>query len=387
MTSIDVYNNKYGEIITFYSYKGGTGRTMALSNVACILAKESTDHKGVLMIDWDLEAPGLHRFFFQDRFYTPASSHGEITNPSAAVAIEEKPGLIDLFLELASALHGFDSKQNDMEIKDMLNRVNLEQFIVKTHIPNLSLLKAGSFDEKYSDKVNTFNWEQMYNRSPSLIRVFAETLAERYEYVLIDSRTGYTDISGICTMLMPQKLVVVFTPNRQSYTGIKQLIKRATKYRRRSNDLRPLLVYPLPSRIEFSRDDLRAYWRFGNVEQGIIGYQPMFEEIFKEVYGLQECNLKGYFDEVQIQQSANYAYGEGIAIIDEKTKDSFSISRSYEIFTSWLVNSIAPWQRTEHEMDEPLAKMTKEVMNDRAWRLYDSQKFEDQLSMQTMLCQ
>jgi len=48
-----------GQIITFYSYKGGTGRSMALANIACILAEQQTAArgKGVLMIDWDLEAP------------------------------------------------------------------------------------------------------------------------------------------------------------------------------------------------------------------------------------------------------------------------------------------------------------------------------------------
>src|ERR1700731_4098694 len=50
---------KTGKIITFYSYKGGTGRSMALSNVAWILA--SNGYR-VLLIDWDLEAPGLHRY-------------------------------------------------------------------------------------------------------------------------------------------------------------------------------------------------------------------------------------------------------------------------------------------------------------------------------------
>src|SRR5215813_12543853 len=49
-----------GRIITFYSYKGGTGRSMALANVAWILAMNG---KRVLVIDWDLEAPGLHRYF------------------------------------------------------------------------------------------------------------------------------------------------------------------------------------------------------------------------------------------------------------------------------------------------------------------------------------
>ena len=60
-----------GRIITFYSYKGGTGRSMALANVACLLARGVRGHSGqsatpdqrVLVIDWDLEAPGLHRYF------------------------------------------------------------------------------------------------------------------------------------------------------------------------------------------------------------------------------------------------------------------------------------------------------------------------------------
>ena len=49
-----------GKVVTFYSYKGGTGRTMALANVAWILA--ANGHR-VLAVDWDLESPGLHRYF------------------------------------------------------------------------------------------------------------------------------------------------------------------------------------------------------------------------------------------------------------------------------------------------------------------------------------
>jgi len=53
-----------GQIITFYSYKGGTGRSMALANVGYLLAGRTAPRgRGVLLIDWDLEAPGLHRYF------------------------------------------------------------------------------------------------------------------------------------------------------------------------------------------------------------------------------------------------------------------------------------------------------------------------------------
>ena len=54
------FRSRDGQIVTFYSFKGGTGRTMALANVAWILAANGNR---VLVADWDLESPGLHRFF------------------------------------------------------------------------------------------------------------------------------------------------------------------------------------------------------------------------------------------------------------------------------------------------------------------------------------
>jgi MinD-like ATPase involved in chromosome partitioning or flagellar assembly len=48
-----------GIIATFYSYKGGAGRTMALANVGVTLASWGYS---VLCVDWDLEAPGLGEF-------------------------------------------------------------------------------------------------------------------------------------------------------------------------------------------------------------------------------------------------------------------------------------------------------------------------------------
>jgi MinD-like ATPase involved in chromosome partitioning or flagellar assembly len=53
-------NEGYGKVVTFYSYKGGVGRSMALANMAVILTRWG---KRVLIVDWDLEAPGLEYFF------------------------------------------------------------------------------------------------------------------------------------------------------------------------------------------------------------------------------------------------------------------------------------------------------------------------------------
>src|SRR5215475_10343096 len=66
-----------GQVVTFYSYKGGTGRTIALANVAWILAANG---KRVLVVDWDLESPGLYRFFKPFIGETALASTGGVIN-------------------------------------------------------------------------------------------------------------------------------------------------------------------------------------------------------------------------------------------------------------------------------------------------------------------
>ena len=323
-----------GRIITFYSYKGGTGRTMALANVACLLAE--ANGRPVLVVDWDLEAPGLHRFF-PPRIRT--------ARPGVDIGLDSAPGLIDLLAHVRDALPAAlpaSEEAADEAVDAAFATVQFEEYIRETNVPNVFILRAGRNDDGlYSRRVGTFDWEGLFKRAPGIYRAFGEKLAERYRYVLIDSRTGVTDISGICTYLLPERLVVVFTPNRQSLTGVRELIERATSYRRGSDDLRPLLVFPLPSRIEASLQDLRARWRFGDPDRDVIGYQPMFQDLFTASYGLARCDLSAYFDDVQIQQTPDYAYGEEIAV--RRTGDRFSMANSYAVFVQRLTSGEPPW--------------------------------------------
>jgi cellulose biosynthesis protein BcsQ len=347
-----------GEIITFYSYKGGTGRSMALANVACLLAAQSSSaDRGVLMVDWDLEAPGLHRYF-QGKLRSRKSGKSV---PSEEKLLEEYPGLIDLFLDLERETPpgGYQNEDEAAEQAAGLverywlrgNREKSDLPLAVGDLPKLHLLKAGRFDDEYSRRVNTFGWEGLHRRSPWLIGALAARWAEDYDYVLVDSRTGITDTSGICTVLLPEKLVVVFTPNRQSLTGVENLVRKAVQYRKASDDLRPLIVFPLPSRIEASLGDLRRLWRSGDRGRGIVGFQPLFERLFREAYSLtpEQCDLSGYFEEVQIQQTPDYAYGEEIAVLAEQLTDRFSLTRTYQTFTERLVKSEGPWTRPPEE--------------------------------------
>jgi cellulose biosynthesis protein BcsQ len=326
---------KKGEIITYYSYKGGTGRSMALANTACQLSNNCTDKNyNILMIDWDLEAPGLHRFF---------RNHVENTK-----ALTDKPGLIDLFIEIDKAI-GEKVFPAETETIALLKEIKINKYIQKTVLSNLSLLKAGKFDKYYSTRVNTFNWENLFNRAPFLMKCFASIIAEKYRYILIDSRTGITDTTGICSILLPSKLVIVFTPNFQSLTGVFDLIKQAAHYRRHSNDLRTLNIFPLPSRIDISEETLRHIWRYGGDIEGerIMGYQRQFENLFEDVYDLEKCDLENYFNEVQIQHVSFYSYGEKICSFAEKGDERLSLVRSYRNFTDKLTKQTAPWEEEE----------------------------------------
>lgn len=338
---------KPGKIITFYSYKGGTGRTMALANTACILAERSDCERGVLMIDWDLEAPGLHRFFVQNK------------NSSERESFDQFPGLIDLWINVKFALEKVKRKSEfvtKQQIHDIFAKINIKKYIRPIDIQGfgkrqnptkLFLIKAGKFDTSYPGRVSRFPWEEMFKESPWVYVAFAEELAKLFDYVLVDSRTGITDISGICTMIVPENLVVVFTPNFQSLTGITDLVKRAVEYRKSSDDLRPLIVFPLPSRIEANLPDLMKKWRDGDLDENITGYQNEFEGLLAKIYHLEKCDLKDYFDNIQIQHIPYYAYGEKIAVQLDRSEDRFSIAKSYRIFTERLVNGTSPWSNED----------------------------------------
>jgi cellulose biosynthesis protein BcsQ/type II secretory pathway pseudopilin PulG len=328
--------NQSGQIITFYSYKGGTGRTMALANIGCLLASQLSNQDKILMIDWDLEAPGLHQYFKDRIFHSAYSSSGETERKA--------PGLIELLLQLNELTpdtppqSGLDEERY---AEKALSKISIDDYVLQTHEPNLFLMKAGSFEEGYADRTSTFDWEGLYLRSPMLFFSLAHKLTERYKFVLIDSRTGLTDTSGICTMLMPEKLVLVFTPNRQSLTGVLDLVSSATEYRRQSEDLRPLMIFPLPSRIEASEPKRKEIWRFG--DDRINGYEPLFENAFKQVYGLKECSLGSYFDDVQVQHVPQYSYGEEIAVLIEKRGDKLSLTRTYQTLLEKMIFAESPW--------------------------------------------
>jgi hypothetical protein len=206
-TASDSPKSPPGRIITFYSYKGGTGRSMVLANVAWILAMRGLR---VLVIDWDLEAPGIHRY------YRPFLPDPEMTETS---------GLIDFFVHFveAASLKAIQTQETTPWFFDCIDLLRYSTALDHEFPENgvLDFVGAGQQGPTYGPRVNTFQWGKFYDKLGG--GVFLEAvklrLREDYDFVLIDSRTGISDTSGICTVQMPDDLVVGFTLNRQSIFG------------------------------------------------------------------------------------------------------------------------------------------------------------------------
>lgn len=220
-----------GQIVTFYSYKGGTGRTMALANVAWILA---SSEKRVLCVDWDLESPGLHKFFHP------------FLNESTVSAT---PGVIEVINDYASAAMDPSPRPDDWHLE--YAQVERHAVSLNWDFPGdgrLDFLSAGRQNRDYSAAVCSLDWDNFYDRlgGGRFFRAMREDMKQKYDYVLIDSRTGLSDVADICTIELPDVLAVCFTLSDQSVEGAAN-VARQIRGRYRDRNIR---VLPVPMRIE-----------------------------------------------------------------------------------------------------------------------------------------
>jgi hypothetical protein len=329
--------SRHGSVITFYSYKGGTGRTMSLANAACIIARKlgKGDEGGkVLAIDWDFEAPGLHKYL-------------ESFTESDGVTLAAMPGCLELFEQLYASRGKFgstDPTANRAAAKIWLDERGLEAYSIATSIPGLSFIKAGCFDQTYATRAGQFKWEELFLNTQGMFSGVADYFRATYDYVLIDSRTGVSDTSGICTMLLPDKLVVAFTPNHQSLDGLVDWVTKAIEYRGASDVESPLFVFPLPSRLELSRPEMLHLWRRGTADLSFCGYQYTFESLFKRLYKIPQCDLSTYFDAISLHHVADYAFGEPVASEIERDSARTNLSTAYRTFVDHLIELSFPWE-------------------------------------------
>lgn len=307
MSEFDRQRGRSGRIATFYSYKGGTGRTMALANTAWILAAGG---KRVLAVDWDLEAPGLHRFFHP------------FLDPGTAVATT---GVIDLLMDYAwAAVDGDEAEERAPDWHREYARVQRHAVSLDWPFPEpgtLDLVLAGRQNRDYASSVAAFDWDAFYDRLDGglFLDALREDMRENYDYVLIDSRTGLSDIADICTAHLPDVLVDCFTLSDQSIDGA-AAVARDVHDRFQSRRIR---ILPVPMRIDEGEKE--------KADAGRALARAKFEGF---PTGLDEEQRASYWGAVEIPYRPYYAYEETLAAFGDEVGNPTSLLSAFERLTA-----------------------------------------------------
>ena len=325
---------------------------MALANIGISLAKWGYK---VLLLDWDLEAPGLENFC------------------KAFLNVEEtknKLGLIDL---LKLRLDTQDINIEKIAWEDYVNLIEVN------NVSNLHLITAGRRDQNYIESVRLFDYIRFYKEfdGGEYLESLREFWLDNYDFVLIDSRTGLTDSSGICSIHMPDILLLLFTPNEQSFYGIKDVSKKAIEGQKEIiYDRFQLRTLPIPCRIENAETLLLDEWMKKIVKESedMLEWLPRKEN--KE-YLISPFQL---INQVKIPYKTFYAYGEKLAVSERDTNDPNELGYIYETIAAVLANDLQDSHLLVDSRDALIKKVKGEEITDTTELL---QKVKDEKELKT----
>lgn len=323
-------SSRNGRIVTFYSYKGGTGRTMALANVAWILA--ANGHR-VLVADWDLESPGLHRF------YHPFLDEEEVKGAS---------GIIDLVrqYELAASAAGPATIRHSIpdwaKIQPHALSVRWDHFQLGG---SLEFLSAGRQNIDYTATLGALDWDKFHANldGGEFLDAIRDDMKRHYDYVLIDSRTGLSDIASICTFHLPDVLIDCFTLSTQGIEGAADVAKQVAE---RHWD-RGIRILPVPMRVDQAEKE--------RIEAG----RAVAVERFAGLPGnMSEAERGAYWAEVEVPYQPFYSYEETLAVFGDPPGSPRSLLASFERLTSYITDGAVT---RLPQFDEQMRNRTKQL--------------------------
>jgi predicted acylesterase/phospholipase RssA/MinD-like ATPase involved in chromosome partitioning or flagellar assembly len=390
-------------IYTCYSFKGGVGRSMAVANLA-----ECFFEKGLrtLVVDWDLEAPGIETYFYPFpearndlnrarahqglidcilRFKRAFPEWAARTSALAtaipplseehAKEIEEGSRALNKLLENADNLPAYlrtppavleqerSTTALPVTLPDYLVHLYADEpassvdsaalassplrgYLQVIHGPEpgrangLYLMSAGARPEPdfglYASAVQGFDWSEFYaafegRRYFDWLRKELEKVAD---VVLIDSRTGVTEMGGVCTRQMADAVVCFCAPNSQNVDGVAKIIsglnsESVKQARRREPDIDVVVI---PTRIDNSESDLLTEFsdRFSrDVEKDAVLPMPL-RDLERPLWSLRIPYVPRY------NYKEKRVIGPGLAATDEVTRDLIGVYRKIAAYLAVL---------------------------------------------------
>ncbi len=205
-------------VVTFYSFKGGVGRTTTLAACALLAAAAG---ESVVIIDLDLEAPGVASLF----------------------GIEDTPrGVLDVLVDHLA--------QNTVDLTDALHAPT---GIPDEYADRIKVVPAGRLDLRYLEKLARLDFTGStvdLNATASPVRDALQALVEkvRAEYrprwIFLDARAGLHDLAGLSLHGLAHVDVIFSRANAQGIAGL-DLVVAALAKRQRDVASHTVLVHAL----------------------------------------------------------------------------------------------------------------------------------------------
>jgi MinD-like ATPase involved in chromosome partitioning or flagellar assembly len=338
---------------------------MAMANVAWLLALQG--HR-VLAIDWDLEAPGLHRYL-----------HPFLEDPE----LHSTDGILDFAIELASEAANveditampdefFHEKGNILRFVEPLDCSRFGENV------RFDFIAAGRQGPAYSKRLSLFNWHQFYTRlgGERFLNAARDWLKSEYDYILIDSRTGVSDTSGICTVQMPSTLVICFTLNDQSIQGASAIAQSVRMQREADERDGTFRILPIPTRVEmFSEHERR---------QIALDYARPFFDVYLKRLTRPEKNA--YWAQVQMAYFPYYAFEEIPALFGSNPAEDISLVTSVKRIVGYITGSDPHYPELREDLrrevlDDYQRKRTPASLAARAQTIFESLQSEQQATV------
>lgn len=289
-------------VVTFYSFKGGVGRTFALCDVAVYLARWGYR---VLCVDLDLEAPGLTRYF------------------NGWVKDNNRPGMLEIL---------------DAWSKDASDEAISTEAILPVNVPGtddrLGLVKSGRAGDDYVRRLHAVDWRRLFDeqRAGRRLEALRERWLDQFDFVLIDSRTGWSDVGEICTIHLPDILVALFAPNDQSLDGA-LAVADASKagVGRLPLDRAPLRIVPVLSRIDKDEYEAQQQW----TERLLAKASPFLKD-----WDPEEETPSDVLAQIVVPYVPYWSYGERLAALRTERVSSLSVGRAHETLAALLAHGL-----------------------------------------------
>ncbi|MCX6924117.1 MAG: AAA family ATPase [Verrucomicrobia bacterium] len=237
---------------TFYSYKGGVGRSLALANTAALLVRRG---RRVVLIDFDLEAPGLDSF-------------------KEFECVAGNPGVVEYVTE-------FKETNRAPEITRFVHPCELRGPLRG----QLFIMPAGKKDAHYNACRANLSWADLYenHHGEQFVENWKAALDNHYhpDHVFVDSRTGLTDVGSICTLHLPDLVVMLFGLNEQNVKGVAAVAKTIRESEITLRQIAPFFEeFRLPPsklneskiRLEWKEKGSDAYFNASSLSDGTLRF-------------------------------------------------------------------------------------------------------------------